>query len=196
MAPTEVQICPTLAHYLPGTPPSTPILSSTEHVVTFSNAQQLFEMVKAIVDMEIASTASKCNCPQTTSEAPRHAASTEPLTLKDVEELILKLIDEKSANPSAPDGELDNQYRLMEMISSMVDLHLASRSSVPQAPTQSLTIHDLKDLIKELVDAKQAGSAQVSDGPQPNTTDKVAEADANDTNAFKTVEEVYVAAAK
>ncbi|KAL5344673.1 hypothetical protein ACLOAV_010365 [Pseudogymnoascus australis] len=187
MAPTEmIQICPTLTHSPPGTPPSTPNLSSSEHVVTFSNAQQLFEMVKAIVDMEIASTASKCKCPQTTS------ASTEPLTLRDIEELILKLMDEKSANCSAPDDELDNQYRLMEMISSMVDLHLASRSSIPQAPTQSLTIQDIKDLLKELVDAKQAGSAQVSDGPQSDTTDvQVAEADANDTNAFKTVEEVW-----
>jgi hypothetical protein len=87
-----VQICPTLTHSPPGTPPSTPNLSSTEHIVTFSNAQQRSEMVKAIVDMEIASTAS------TTSEAREHAASTETLTLKDVEELILKLIDEKSAN--------------------------------------------------------------------------------------------------
>lgn len=51
--------------------------------------------------------------------------------------------------------------------------------------------------MKELVDAKQAGSAQVSDGSQPDTTDaQVAEADANDTNAFKTVEEVYDATAK
>ncbi|ELR04587.1 hypothetical protein GMDG_06869 [Pseudogymnoascus destructans 20631-21] len=187
-----IQICPTSTHLPPGTPPSTPNLSSTEHVVTFSNAQKLFEMVKAIVDMEIASTSSKCKCPQRTSEAPEHAASTGPVTLKDVEALILKLIDEKSANPSAPDDELDNQYRLMEMVDSMIELRLASRTSVPQAPTQSLTIQDFKDLLKELVDGKQAGLAQVSDGPQPDTTDaQVAEADANDTNAFKTVEEVW-----
>lgn len=195
MAPTEmVQICPTLTHSPPGTPPSTPNLSSTERVVKFSDVQQLFEMIKAIVDMEIASTASKCKCPHKTSEAPGHAASTEPITLKDVEELILKLIDEKPANPSPPEDELVNQYRLMGMVSQMIELHLAS---VPQAATQSLTIQDFKDLLKEPVDAKQAGSAQVSDGPQPDTTDaQVAEADANDTNAFKTVEEVYDATAK
>ncbi|OBT82975.1 hypothetical protein VE02_08456 [Pseudogymnoascus sp. 03VT05] len=193
MAQKEIiQICPTSTHLPPGAPPSTPDLSSTEHVVTFSNALKLFEMVKAIVDMEIASTSSKCKCPQRTSEAPEHAASTGPVTLKDVEELILKLIDEKSANPSAPYDELDNQYRLMGMVDSMIELHFASRTSVPQAPTQSLTIQDFKDLLKELVDAKQAGLAQVSDGPQPDTTDaQVAEADANDTNAFKTVEEVW-----
>lgn len=185
MAPT-IQICPTLTFAPPGTPPSTPNLSSTE---------QLFEMVKAIVDTEIASTASKCTCPQTTSEAPRHAASTEPLTLKDVEELILKLIDEKSANPSAPDDDLDNQFRLMGMVGAMIELHLASRTSVPQA--QYLTIQDFKDLLKELVDAKQTGSARVSDGPQPDSTDaQVAEADANHTNVFKTVVEVYDATAK
>jgi hypothetical protein len=88
-------------------------------------------MVKAIVDMEIACSASKCKCTQTTSKAREHAASTETLTLKDVKELILKLINEKSANPSALDDELDNQYRLMEMVGSMIELHLASRTSVP-----------------------------------------------------------------
>ncbi|KAL5344721.1 hypothetical protein ACLOAV_010413 [Pseudogymnoascus australis] len=140
MAPTEmIQIFPTLTHSPPGTLSSTPYLPSTEHVVRFSNVQQLFEMVKAIVDMEIASAASKCKCPQTTSEAPKHAASTEPLTFKDVEELILKLIDEKSANSSASDGELDNQYKLMEMIVNYT----------------ILTIQDVKDLLKELVDASR-----------------------------------------
>ncbi|OBT86394.1 hypothetical protein VE02_05286 [Pseudogymnoascus sp. 03VT05] len=194
MAPTEmIQSCPTLTHP-PGTPPSNPNLSPTEHVVTFGNAPQLLEMIKAIVIMEIASTASNCRCLQTTSEAPGHAAFTEPLTVKEVEDLILKLIDEKSARPLSPEDELDNQFRLMEMINSMIDLHLASRSSVPQAPTQSLTIQDFKELLKELVDAKQAGSAQVSDGPQPDNTDaQVVEAD---TNAYKTVEEMYDATAK
>ncbi|KFZ02642.1 hypothetical protein V500_00056 [Pseudogymnoascus sp. VKM F-4518 (FW-2643)] len=103
-----VQICPTLTHSLLGTPPSTPNLSLTERVVKFSDVQQLFEMIKAIVDMEIASTASKCKCPYKTSKAPRHAASIEPLTLKDVKELILKLIDEKPANPSPLEDELVN----------------------------------------------------------------------------------------
>ena len=77
------------------------------------------------------------------------------------------------------------------------DPPVVSRTSVPQGLAQPLTIHDLKELIKELVESKQAGSAQDSDSLQLDAADaQVAEADANETNAFKTVEEVYVATAK
>jgi hypothetical protein len=66
MASTD-QVGPSLSHTRPATSPSSPNFSSTEHVVTFSYAQQLLETIEAIMDMEIASTASKCKCPQTTS---------------------------------------------------------------------------------------------------------------------------------
>ena len=39
------------------------------------------------------------------------------------------------------------------------DPPVVSHTSVPQGLAQPLTIHDLKDLIKELVESKQAGSA-------------------------------------
>ncbi|KFY02822.1 hypothetical protein V490_00390 [Pseudogymnoascus sp. VKM F-3557] len=69
---------------------------------------------------------------------------------------------------------------------------VVSRTSVPQGLAQPLTIHDLKELIKELVESKQAGSAQDSDFPQLDAADaQVNEVDAKDTNAFKTVEEVW-----
>ncbi|KMW66399.1 hypothetical protein BDDG_11531 [Blastomyces dermatitidis ATCC 18188] len=60
------------------------------------------------------------SAPRQHLKPPRYAASTEPLTLKDVEELIWKLIDEKTANASAPENELNNQLRFMGMVSRMI----------------------------------------------------------------------------
>ena len=102
MAPIEmVQIGPSLPHPQPGTPPSSPNPSSSEHVVTLSNAQQLIDMVKAIVAMEIASTpAAKCTCFDTPPESTNFQSPTPPLTVKDLEQLFLRLLEVKSADAS------------------------------------------------------------------------------------------------
>lgn len=68
-------------------------------------------------------------------------------------------------------------------------------TSAPQTPTQSVTIHDLKELLKELIEAKPTGPAQVSEAPQtvePVTSgDAKAEEHADEKfQTYKTVNEV------
>lgn len=71
----------------------------------------------------------------------------------------------------------------------------AEAGSVPQAATQSLTIQDLKELLEELIKAKSAGSARVSDAPQPvepaASGDSKTEEDPDEKfHSYKTVNEV------
>ena len=113
MAPTEmVQTGAPLTQARPSTPPSSPNASS-EHVVTLSNAQQFHpilnldtdgvfdvEMVKAVVAMQTESSpASKCTCSNALPENPTFQASAQPLTLSNLEQLLLKLIEAKSEPP-------------------------------------------------------------------------------------------------
>jgi hypothetical protein len=99
MAPAEmVQTGAPLTQARPSTPPSSPNTSS-EHVVTLSNAQEFIGMVKAVVAMQIASSpASKCTCSHVLPENPTSQASAQPLTLENLEQLLLKLTGAKSAD--------------------------------------------------------------------------------------------------
>ena len=77
MAPMDIlQASPSVAQ--PTTPPSSPSLPSSEHVVTLSNAQEFIDMVKAVVAMQIASSpAPKCTCSHTFPENRIEATSTD-----------------------------------------------------------------------------------------------------------------------
>jgi hypothetical protein len=77
MARTEmIQASPSVALAQPSTPPSSPSLLSSEHVVTLSIAQEFLDMVKAVVAMQIASSpAPKCTCSHTPPEKPIEATS-------------------------------------------------------------------------------------------------------------------------
>lgn len=79
MARTEmIQASPSVALAQPSTPPSSPSLLSSEHVVTLSIAQEFLDMVKAVVAMQIASSpALKCTCSHTPPENPIEATSTD-----------------------------------------------------------------------------------------------------------------------
>ncbi|KAG4427614.1 hypothetical protein IFR05_016902 [Cadophora sp. M221] len=84
----------------PGTPPSSP--NQSEHIATWSNAHQFIDVLKAIVDMQIASApAPKCACFHTSAESQTFQASAQPLTVDHLEQLISKLIDAKSKPPEA-----------------------------------------------------------------------------------------------
>ena len=111
MAPTEmIQTGAPLSLAQPSTPPSSPNLLSSEHIVTLNNAQQFIEMVKAVVAMEAAPTtlASKCTCSHTPPKSPNPQECPRPLTVDDLERLILKLIEAKSAKPTSP-GETQSE---------------------------------------------------------------------------------------
>lgn len=113
MAPTEmIQTgCP-LSAAQPNTPPSSP--NQHEHVVTLNNVQQFIDMVKAVVAMEFASTA-----PASKLECPDHQAPTQPVTIQDLEKLILKLLGTKSDNVNEisqaprPDSSEDTQLKVV-----------------------------------------------------------------------------------
>jgi hypothetical protein len=96
MVSTEmIQTGAQMASAKPSTPPSSPSQSPSEQLVTLNNVHQFIDMVKAVVAMEIASTP-KCTCSDAPSENAHPQASTQPLTLENLEQLILKLIDAKS----------------------------------------------------------------------------------------------------
>jgi hypothetical protein len=105
MSPAEmVHTGAPLTQARPNTPPSSPN-DSSEHVVTLSSAQQFIEMVTAIVAMQMASSpASKCTCSHVPPENPTFQASPQPLTLENLEQLLLKLIDAKSKPPKVSEG--------------------------------------------------------------------------------------------
>jgi len=104
-------------------------------------------MIKAIVATEVASTASNCKCPHTPPETSGPTISeADPNTNGDNPNLF-----------PTPQDELENHLNLMEMVDTLVGLNLESRVSVPHAST--LTIHDLKVLLKELIEAKPTGPA-------------------------------------
>jgi hypothetical protein len=79
MARTEmIQASPSVALAQPTTPPSSPNLSSSEHIVTLNNAQQFIEVVKAVVDMQMASAhAPHCTCSHTPPGDPLEVTSTD-----------------------------------------------------------------------------------------------------------------------
>lgn len=128
MAVTEIiQTDLPFAPAQPTTPPITPNLPSSEQVVTLSNAQQFIEMVKAIVAIEIASTA-KPPSSYTPPESPNLQSSTRPLTVKDLEQLFLKLIEKKSpdsaeipetAQPNSLDQALVKLTQVLEKVDAM-----------------------------------------------------------------------------
>jgi hypothetical protein len=111
MARTEmIQASPSVAQQQ-STPPSSPSLPSSEHVITLSNAQELIDMVKAIVAMQIASTPTpKCTCSDAPSQNAHLQASAQPLTSQDLEQLILKLIDAKSKPPKSSKSAKPNAH--------------------------------------------------------------------------------------
>ena len=85
---------------------SSPNLLSSEYIVILNNAQQFIEMVSAIVAMQIASPpVSKCTCSHAPLENPTFQASAQPLTLENLEQLLLKLTGAKSADS---DGESED----------------------------------------------------------------------------------------
>lgn len=98
MPPTEMaHTGDSLSPAQPTTPPSSPNLPSSEHIVTLSNVQQFIDMVEAVVAMQIASPpVSKCACSHTPAETPTLQVSAQPLTVEHLEQLILTLIEAKS----------------------------------------------------------------------------------------------------
>ena len=87
---------PPMAEVQPTTPPSSPSLPSSEHILSWNNAQQFIDMVKAVVDMHIASPpVSKCTCSHTAGETPTLQGSAQPLTSEHLEQLVLKLLEGK-----------------------------------------------------------------------------------------------------
>jgi hypothetical protein len=96
MAPTEIQTSSQMALAQPGTPPSSP--NQSEHMVGWNNAHQFIDVLKAIVDMQIASAPPpKCACSHTSAES--QTVQTAQLTVDHLEQLISKLIDAKSKPP-------------------------------------------------------------------------------------------------
>jgi hypothetical protein len=112
MARTEmIQASPSVALTQQSTPPSSPSLPSSEHVVTLSNVLEFIDMVKGIVAMQTASTLSpKCTCSDAPSGNAHPQTSTQPLTSQDLEQLILKLIDAKSKPPKSSEGAKPNVH--------------------------------------------------------------------------------------
>jgi hypothetical protein len=102
MAPTEmIQTSSQMAPTQPGTPPSSP--NQSEHIAGWNNAHQFIDVLKAIVDMQIASApapapAPKCACSHTSAES-QTVQTAQPLTVDHLEQLISKLIDAKSKPP-------------------------------------------------------------------------------------------------
>ena len=93
MARTEMtQASPSVALAQQSTPPSSPSQPSSEQLVTLNNVHQFIDMVKAVVAMEIASTPENLTL------------QAQPLTLENLEQLLLKLIDAKSKPPKVPEG--------------------------------------------------------------------------------------------
>jgi hypothetical protein len=134
MALTEmIQTGTPLAIAQPTTPPSTPNLPSSEQVVTLSNAQQLIEMVKVIVAIEIASTASasKLPCSHTPPESPNLQSSTRPLTVKDLEQLFLKFIEKKS--PDSTELPETAQPNSLDQVLEKVDATNKREDAKPEA---------------------------------------------------------------
>jgi hypothetical protein len=76
MAPTEmIQTSSQMALAQPGTPPSSP--NKSEHIVGWNNAHQFIDVLKAIVDMQIASAESR-------------TVQTAQLTVDHLEQLIFR----------------------------------------------------------------------------------------------------------
>jgi hypothetical protein len=102
MAPAEmIQTDPQIALAQQTTPPSSP--NQSEHIVGWNNAHQFIDVLKAIVDMQIASApapapAPKCACSHTSAES-QTVQTAQPLTVDHLEQLISKLIDAKSKPP-------------------------------------------------------------------------------------------------
>jgi hypothetical protein len=86
------QASPSVALAQQSTPPSSPSQPSSEQLVTLNSVHQFIDMVKAVVAMEIASTPENLTL------------QAQPLTLENLEQLLLKLIDAKSKPPKAPEG--------------------------------------------------------------------------------------------
>jgi hypothetical protein len=86
------QASPSVALAQQSTPPSSPSQPSSEQLVTLNNVHQFIDMVKAVVAMEIASTPENLTL------------QAQPLTLENLEQLLLKLIDAKSKPSKVPEG--------------------------------------------------------------------------------------------
>jgi hypothetical protein len=105
MSPAEmVHTRAPLTQARPNTLPSS-LNESSEHVITLSNARQFIKMVTTIVAIQMASSpASKCTCSHVPPKNPTFQVSTQPLTLKNLEQLLLKVINAKSKPPKVPEG--------------------------------------------------------------------------------------------
>ncbi|CAM6004002.1 unnamed protein product [Sphagnum balticum] len=114
MALTEmIQASPLVALVQPSTPPSSPSLPSSGHVVTWSNAQELFDMLKAMVAMQVGSTpASKCTACLATScyTSPTNQTSPQIVTSEHVQQFLdilrsLSTTQGPAPLPAKPSGE-------------------------------------------------------------------------------------------
>jgi hypothetical protein len=89
-----------------GTPPNSPDLSQSLSF-TLNDAHQFIDMVKAVVTIQIASTAPSphCVCSDPSVKSPILQTPSPPVTLEHLEQLFLKLIQSKD---EAPDDAKSN----------------------------------------------------------------------------------------
>jgi hypothetical protein len=135
MAPTEmIQTSSQMALTQPGTPPSSP--NQSEHIFGWNNAHQFIDVLKAIVDMQIASAPApapppKCACSHTSAES--QTVQTAQLTVDHLEQLISKLIDAKSkppkpskdAKPGDPQPEIARASKLE--FKTVIEVYVSDR---------------------------------------------------------------------
>jgi hypothetical protein len=85
-----------------GTPPDSPSLLPSTHF-TSNNAQQFIDLVKAIVTMHTVpnSLSPRCQCSQTPLNSPALQTSSPTVTLEDLKQLFLEVIQATSKPPKA-----------------------------------------------------------------------------------------------
>jgi hypothetical protein len=135
MAPTEMmQTSSQMALAQPGTPPSSP--NQSEHMVGWNNDHQFIDVLKAIVDMQIASAPApapppKWACSHTSAES--QTVQTAQLTVDLLEQFISKLIDAKSnspkpskdATPGDPQPEISRASKLE--FKTVIEVYVSGR---------------------------------------------------------------------
>jgi hypothetical protein len=130
-----IQTDPQIALAQQTTPPSSP--NQSEHIVGWNNAHQFIDVLKAIVDMQIASAptpapAPKCACSHTSAES-QTVQTAQPLTVDHLEQLISKLMNAKSkppkpskdAKPGDPQPEIARASKLE--FKTVIEVYVSDR---------------------------------------------------------------------
>jgi hypothetical protein len=126
MTATEmVQTGPPMSVACPRTPPTSPGLAPAPQAFTLNDAQQFLEMIKAVIDMQVASApAPKCNCSHTPPEVistslcsptpchtfPTNQPSAQIVTTEHVQQFLdilksLSTMQGPPPSPTKPSGE-------------------------------------------------------------------------------------------